>query len=188
MKAHCSITLVVAAATICSASFAAANCKKIPPPSPVVSKVVATGFTLKQVSTQTLNDSTSISRYKGEAVLTITSPDPAVLPVDVAVKVELRTQTRLSALGDGLTDGVISLYAPATKQLISGPVMAINENFGELTGILDGGLCGFGSTPVRLRAAFRAVFVADADGNYTLVNVEAHGVQVALPRAQDHKK
>lgn len=181
--------LSVAAATLCTASYAQVNCKKpTPPPKPVISKVIANTFQLKQVSTKVLADGSSTSLYRGETVLTITSDDPTLAPTLVPVKVELKTQTLLNKSGDGLTDGAITLYAPATRQAIVGPLVAVNENFGDLTGVIEGCILGNGASQARLRAVFHGVFVKDDAGAYTLVNVDAKGVQLVTPKTGGPKK
>ena len=184
MRMNRLLALSVAAATLCTASYAQIGCKK-PTPSqpPVISKVIAAPFQLKQVSTKVLADTSSTSLYKGETVLTITGDDPTFAPTLVPVKVELRTQTLLNKSGDGLTDGVITLYAPATRQAIVGPLVAVNENFGDLTGVIEGRILGTGASQARLRAVFHGVFAQEGGtGAYTLVNVEARGVMLVVPK------
>lgn len=181
------VALTVAAVAVCPIALAQ-TCKKPAPPAPIISRVTAPTFQLTQVSTKKINDTTSASVYKGEATLTITSDDPTVAPTVVPVKVELHTQTVLNKAGDGFTDGEIALYAPATHQLISGPVIAVNKEFGDLTGVLQGSMMSTGAARVELRASFHGVFVQDSTGAYTLVNVDANGVEVVYPRAGGTKK
>jgi hypothetical protein len=180
--------LLAAAVTLTSVASSAQVCKKPAPSAPSISKVVAEPFQLKQVSTKIVNEWTTTSLYRADAVLTITPCATDPTPVKVPVKVELRTVTMLNKCGDGLTDGVLTLYAPATRQVITGPLVAVNESYGDLTGTLEGRLMGFGSDPVRLRAAFHGVFVQDAAGAYTLVNVDARGVTVTESRSSGPKK
>lgn len=178
--------LLAAAVTLTAVASSAQVSKK--PAHPAIAKVVATPFQLKQVATKVVNDWTTTSLYKGEAILTITPCEPNATPLPVPVKVELRTVTTLNKCGDGLTDGVLTLYAPATKQVVKGSLVAVNENYGELTGTLEGRLLGSGSNHVRLRAAFLGVFVQDAAGAYTLVNVDARGVTVTEAHSGGPKK
>jgi hypothetical protein len=170
------LALVTLATVAISSASAGQLCKKPTPPTPVISKVTAEPFQLKQVNTRKISDTESTSLYRADAVLTVTPPTAGASAVQVPVKVELRTQTILNANGDGMTNGVISLFAPSTKQRITGSLVAINENFGELTGTIDGAMGG--RSAARLRAVFTGVFVQDADGNYTLVDVQTHGVQL----------
>ncbi|HEY3411490.1 MAG TPA: hypothetical protein VGM51_00385 [Armatimonadota bacterium] len=188
MKLLRSIALTVAAATIGTASFAQANCKKPSTmPAPVISKVTAFSFTLKQISTKTLDDVTSTGLYKGSTILIVTSADAAVSPIIIPVEVELRTQTVLNKNGDGLTDGVITMFAPNTRKFITGPMTAVNENFGDLTGVIEGRFGGVGVAQARLRAVFHGVFVQDSTGAYTDVNVDARGVILEVPQAGGRK-
>jgi hypothetical protein len=177
------VALTLVAATIGTASMAQVNCKKpSTQPVPVISKVTAFPFQLKQISTRKLDDTTSASLYKGSTILTIISDDPAATPILTPVEVELRTQTMLNKNGDGLTDGVITLWAPETRQFVTGPLTAVNGNFGDLTGIIEGRFGGVGIAQARLRVVFHGVFVQDEAGAYTLVDVDAHGVQVVVKR------
>lgn len=179
------VALTVAAAAVCPIALAQ-TCKKPSPPAPVISRVTTPTFQLTQVSTKKINDTTSASLYKGETTLSITAEDGTV--TTVPVKVELRTQTVLNKAGDGFTDGDIALYATATHQLLSGPVIAVNKGFGDLTGMLQGATMSMGNGRVDLRAGFHAVFAQDTNGAYTLVNVDASGVQVVYPRSGGSKK
>jgi hypothetical protein len=180
------VALSVAAATICPLALAQ-TCKKPSAPSaPVISKVTAPTFQLTQVSTKKIDDTTSTCLYKGNATLTLTTDDSTATAVPV--NIELRTQTTLNKAGDGFTDGVISLYAPATHQLISGSLVAVNKEFGDLTGVIEGSMLSVGSARVELRVVFHGVFTQDASGAYTLVNVDANGVEAAYPRVGGGKK
>lgn len=180
--------LLAAAVSLTAVASSSQVCKKPTPTAPAIARLVAEPFQLKQVATKVVNDWTTTSLYRGEAILMVTPCEPSATPVPVSVKVELRTETMLSKCGDGQTDGVLTLYAPDTKQVIVGSLVAINENYGDLTGTLDGRLVSSGSRRVRLRAGFHGVFVQDAAGAYTLVNVDAHGVTVTETRSNGNKK
>lgn len=174
MKLLRSTLLATIAAGACSLSFAQSG-KKPAPPVATISKVTALSFDLTQVATEQLADGTSTSLYQGNTLLFVLPCDgswPTMLNVDV----ELKTTTMLNGCGDGLTDGVITLREPFTKQMITGPLMAVNTDNGDLTGIVEGRANIFGPSSARLRAAFHAVFVPDANGAYTVVNVDTHGV------------
>jgi hypothetical protein len=173
------VALSVAAATICPLALAQ-TCKKPSAPSaPVISKVTAPTFQLTQVSTKKIDDTTSTCLYKGNATLTLTTDDSTATAVPV--NIELRTQTTLNKAGDGFTDGVI-------HQLISGSLVAVNKEFGDLTGVIEGSMLSVGSARVELRVVFHGVFTQDASGAYTLVNVDANGVEAAYPRVGGGKK
>lgn len=143
---------------------------------PVIGKVVAAPFQLTQVTRKDISDCQSRSYYTGATVLTLSGCTTPTSVVTVPVNVELRTTTLLNKCGDGLTDGKLTLTAPSTGQVISGTLTAINENFGELTGIVIGRLTSGTGLRIGLRAVFHGVFVKDSSGNFTLVNVDAHGV------------
>jgi hypothetical protein len=145
---------------------------------------------LTQTSTSKVNDSTSHSAYTGTGTLTVTPCGDGAAPYTLPVRLDLVTTTTLNDCGDGFTNGSFALTNPDTNQAISGDLAAVNRNFGELDGLLNGNLryrldqfSGRHGDPhvnVALRATFHATFVQDANGDYTLVNVDdAHGVLFA---------
>lgn len=175
------LSIALLAAVLVAAPAVHAGGHPKPQRTPALTGVAARPFQLKQVYTRKISAEVSQSLYKGETVLTFTPGDAAVAPYTLAVKVDLMTTTTLNANGAGFTDGVLALTDPLSRQTISGPLVAVNQNFGELTGLLEGRMYGKGN-PARLRAAFNGVFVPDASGAYTLVNVTSHGVLIGAPR------
>jgi len=145
---------------------------------------------LTQTSTNQVNDSTSSSTYTGTGTLTVTPCGENAAPYTLPVRLDLQTTTTLNDCGDGFTNGRFTLTNTDAGQAISGDLAAVNRTFGELDGLLSGDLrykldefTGRKGNPhidVALRASFHATFVQDANGDYTLVNVDdAHGVLFA---------
>jgi len=189
MRLH-SLASMLALAMSVSAGAAPSSCP--PPPKatpPTISKVVAAPFRLNQISTVKVNDSVSHSVYRGLTVLTVTPCDGT--PVNVPVRVELSTTTTINGCGDGGTDGLVKLTATATGKSSISQLTAVNRNFGELNGVIEGvmvpkpstsGQGGHQAPPENLRAVFTAVFTKDANGNYTIVDCLASGVVVTPPQ------
>jgi hypothetical protein len=144
-------------------------------------------FQLTQQTTTQGNDGTSRSTYTGTGTLTVTPCGDGAAPYTLAVRLDLQTSTTENDCGDGFTNGRFTLTNTDANQAITGTLSAVNRNFGELDGLLDGDLryrldqfTGRRGDPhinVALRAAFHATFVQDANGDYTIVNIDdAHGV------------
>jgi len=105
----------------------------------------------------------------------------------VDARVELSTKTVLDECGNGFTDGTFTLTLlnddGTTTDRIEGTLTAVNRNFGELQGILEGTRRyrtggKDGNYAVKLRATFAAAFVdPDGDNVYDTVEIsDAHGV------------
>ncbi|HEY3267514.1 MAG TPA: hypothetical protein VGM37_11345 [Armatimonadota bacterium] len=175
---------IIAGLALAASSVAFAASKSCGFAAPTVSRVEAKPFQLKQSRTVQVGGFQQ-NFYAGDTVLTVTPANAAAYTL--TVKVELITVSVINSAGDGYTDGVVSMRDVTSKQLIAGPLAAVNQNFGELTGLMDGRMCTAGGPPVRLRAAFHGVFAPDASGAYTLVNVDTHGVLVQTPTAPGRK-
>jgi hypothetical protein len=149
-------------------------------------------FNLTQTQTTKVNDCLSRSTYSGTGMVEMASCGvtyPGGQAPQVNARVDLSTTSTINACGDGFTNGNFTLTlldsSGKATDSISGTLTAVNRNFGELQGILEGSQRYKTGDPgvnhnfdVRFRATFTAAFVdPNGDGVYDTVSVtDAHGV------------